>query len=568
MINQDWRWLSNGLIIPSEAGYSDQPSIVKAPDGTWVCSVTTGKGIEGAQGQYVSITRSADRGHTWTEPVALEDPQWESAYSSLAVAPSGRIYCFYCYNMDHVDIRAVPLRRYDMGGYYCFRFSEDCGRTWSERRVVPVRDFDIDDSQPREYAQYNGKPLRFFWNVSRIFFDGDTFYSALIKYQYDPSDILHRSEGVLLRCEGLDRDMEHARWETLPEGRTGIRTPAGGGPIAEEQCYVKLSDGTIFVTFRTVDGCSACTLSRDGGRTFQSAQYMRYSNGRPMKHNRAANFIWPLGGGRYLYWFNNHGLRSYDRRNPVWCSLGTEVPGPDGLTLSFSEPEILLYHEGEHVRMSYPDLLWDDGWYVTETQKTEARIHRIDDGFIEKLISQAPCRAEPVLLWHAGEPLPELHGIVFSRNRIAVSGDQRELVGDGCTLALSIEDAQPGETLLSSMGGEGGVKLSLDSEGFLLAEVGDCMAACTLHGSIPLSGGRHDLALIVDPRANVLYAVTDGVMDDGGDRRTCGWQWMNRAIAGIPGGLVQPGRAAVVFSVYDTAMMTCEAAGIRKGSGT
>ena len=567
MRNQDWRWLDNGLIIPSEPGYSDQPSIVKAADGTWVCSVTTGKGIEGAQGQYISITRSADRGRTWTPPIALEDPEWESAYSSLAVAPSGRIYCFYCCNLDHVDIRAVPLQRYDMGGYYCYRFSEDCGRTWSERCVVPVRDFDIDASQPREYAEYNGKPLRFFWNVSRAFFDGDTFYSALIKYQYDPEDILHRSEGVLLRCEGLDCGPERARWETLPEGRIGIRTPEGGGPIAEEQCYVKLSDGTIFVTFRTVDGHPACTLSRDGGHTFQPARHMRYSDGRLMKHNRAANFIWPLGGGQYLYWFNNHGLHSYDRRNPVWCSLGTEVPGPDGLTLSFSEPEILLYHEGEHVRMSYPDLLWDDGWYITETQKTEARIHRIDDSFIEKLTSQAACRAVPFLRWQAGEPLLDMPNLVFSRNRCEITGDQRELTGVGCTVVLRIEGALPGETLLSSMTGEGGLEISLDDEGFLYAEVSDLMAACTLRGSFPLAGGRHDLALIMDPQANVWYNVADGRMDDGGGRRTCGWQWMNRAIAGIPSGLVQPGRATLAFSVYDTAMMTCEAAGILKGFG-
>lgn len=184
MKNTDWRAMNNGRPIPTEAGYCDQPSVVRASDGTWVCTVTTGKGAEGAKGQYVSITRSADQGRTWTEPVSLEETDWESAYSSLALAPSGRIYCFYCYNLDRVDIERVPLVRYDMGGYYCYRYSEDNGVTWSDRHIVPVRDFETDEKQA--IRTYNGKPLRFFWNVSRVFFEGDDCYSALIKYTYRP----------------------------------------------------------------------------------------------------------------------------------------------------------------------------------------------------------------------------------------------------------------------------------------------------------------------------------------------------------------------------------------------
>lgn len=38
--------------------------------------------------------------------------------------------------------------------------------------------------------------------------------------------------------------------------------------------------------------------------------------------------------------------------------------------------------------MSYPDLLYDGDWYVTETQKSQARIHRIEKRFIEKLCGQ------------------------------------------------------------------------------------------------------------------------------------------------------------------------------------
>ena len=45
----DPRHIANGRIIRSE-GYADQPYVVKADDGAWVCVITTGKGLEGAPG--------------------------------------------------------------------------------------------------------------------------------------------------------------------------------------------------------------------------------------------------------------------------------------------------------------------------------------------------------------------------------------------------------------------------------------------------------------------------------------------------------------------------------------
>lgn len=565
MKNQDWRNMENGQMIPSERGYSDQPSIVRAKDGSWVCTITTGQGGEGARGQYVNITRSTDRGKTWSEPVSLEDIAWESAYSALAVAPSGRIYCFYCYNLEKVDVKRVPLSRYDMGGAYCYRYSEDCGRTWSERQVVDVREFDIDRNQEEPYREYEGKPLRFFWNVSRVFFKGEDCYSPLIKYHYKPDDTLHSSEGVLLRCRNLDKDPEHAVWETLPDGEVGLRTPAGGGRVSEEQSHVILSDGTIFAVYRTIDGHPACAYSRDNGHTFRT-QYLTYADGRKVKHNRAANFIWPLGNRKYLYWYNNQGCRSYERRNPIWCSIAEEQEGPEGMTLAFSEPELLLYHGSEQVIMSYPDLLWDEGWYVTETQKTEARIHRIDDRFMELACGAAPGTMEPLWRWQRGEDTESWPEIAFSRLSLEVPGDNRLMVGKGLTVHLEIDGAQPDTTLLSVGNADGGLRVSTDADGCITAWMGDIMAECTLSGSIPVCDGKaHHVALIADSPANIIYMVVDQRMDDGGDKRMCGWKWMNRAITGMPGGKVcKPDRAVVLAALYDRALMTCEAASLMK----
>ena len=60
-----------------------------------------------------------------------------------------------------------------------------------------------------------------------------------------------------------------------------------GGPVAEEHSFVELSDGSLFTVFRTIDGHAAHSYSRDGGRTWEPSEYMRYADGRLMKHPRA-----------------------------------------------------------------------------------------------------------------------------------------------------------------------------------------------------------------------------------------------------------------------------------------
>src|SRR6059058_2218443 len=96
----DPRHITNGRTIASE-GYADQPYIVKADDGAWVCVITTGKGVEGASGQHVVSMRSRDQVRTWEKPVDLEPADGpEASYAVLLKVPSGRIYAFYNHNTD------------------------------------------------------------------------------------------------------------------------------------------------------------------------------------------------------------------------------------------------------------------------------------------------------------------------------------------------------------------------------------------------------------------------------------------------------------------------------------
>ena len=65
-----------------------------------------------------------------------------------------------------------------------------------------------------------------------------------------------RSEGVVLASNNLlaEDDPNQIRWETLPDGDVGLRTPPGGGPVADEQSFSVLSDGSFYVVYRTIDG--------------------------------------------------------------------------------------------------------------------------------------------------------------------------------------------------------------------------------------------------------------------------------------------------------------------------
>src|SRR5574340_1570412 len=67
----DSRNIRNGFPIPKE-GYCDQPYVVKNDDGSWLCVLTTGKGVEGQPGQHVVSTISRDRGRTWSPLVDIE----------------------------------------------------------------------------------------------------------------------------------------------------------------------------------------------------------------------------------------------------------------------------------------------------------------------------------------------------------------------------------------------------------------------------------------------------------------------------------------------------------------
>jgi hypothetical protein len=147
-IPPNWRNITTGWTIPDE-DYADQPYIVKADDGAWVCVITTSDGHEDATSQHIVATRSTDFGRTWSPLIAIE-PKGppESSYVTMLKTPSGRLYVFYNYNKD--NLRAVKRvdgameKRVDTLGTFVFKFSDDHGKTWSKDRYA---------SRPRGHAR-------------------------------------------------------------------------------------------------------------------------------------------------------------------------------------------------------------------------------------------------------------------------------------------------------------------------------------------------------------------------------------------------------------------------------
>ncbi|MDW7655817.1 MAG: sialidase family protein [Bacillota bacterium] len=563
-----WKNIVTGDVIPTAInGYCDQPSIVVAKDGSWVGTVTTAKGTEGCTDQHVKIIKSCDRGKSWTKPVRLEPEEegryWESSYSKLLVAPDGRIFCFYCYNAEHIDIRGGPVYRYDMGGIFCFRFSDDHGKTWSARIKIPVRDFAIDHWKP---LVHQGQELRLFWNVAKPFIWQGKIYVSLTKISNLDGFMAH-TEGVLLCSSTALKDPFHAIWETLPDGDTGIRGVVGGGTVAEEHSMVCLSDGTIYSTFRTIDGYAGMAISRDGGHHFAKSQWITDTYGRAMKNSRAANFLWQIASGKYLYWYQNCSYRGYYTRNPAWVCAAIEKGSEDGMKLIWSQPEILLYHESSSVGFSYPDLIIDQGrYFVTETNKITARVHEIPASFIDRLFCQfdiAQVEQSGLIVQTQAHSFQLAQMKPLIKQDVHAGNDAQITTGNGYTFDLWLNGQQSGPLLDLAGHEDRRIRIDAGRDGsvhLLVYDLREC--SHVISRTKLLNGQKQHLCIVLDGASRVTSFIVDGCLDDGGSDRMFGWGLISRSVTGLTGqceGLL--GSAVTQFRFYERALATTECIG-------
>ena len=545
----DWRDIQFGSVIPDEE-YVDQPYVVRCDDGAWLCLLTTSAGGEGAASSHVLSTRSTDQGKTWSPLLPLE-PQTppESAYATMVKTPSGRVYAFYNHNTDNVrelpaENKGPTVKRVDCLGHFVFRYSDDHGRSWSAQRYeMPMRETQIDRDNVTA-----GK-VRIFWHVGRpLVHRGAVFvpFSKMVGISN-----LSRSEAYFLRSENLltESDPAKIRWSTFPDGEAGLRAPSG--IIAEEPSLIALSDGTLYCTYRTSAGRSAHAYSRDDGRTWTPPAFMVYAPGsREVKHTRAANFVWCTASGRYLYWYHNHEVPNFTgQRNPAWIAGGREVDSPAGKLVIWSEPEILFYAAGTETRMSYPDLVEEGGrYFVTETQKTVARVHEVPAKFLEMIWAQPDLRTVA-----ARGAVVDLAGAACSAGKTAKLWARFDLESPPAEGGFTIEtwvkfaDLGVGQTLVDSRDAAGNgfaltttdrgtVELSLRGafggpgrENAVLTETSwDC------DPGLLRAGTWHHIVAIIDGSAKIASFVVDGQLCDGGQARPYGWARLPRDLRMIP----------------------------------
>ncbi len=550
---KDPRNIENGFEIPDES-YCDQPYILVLCDGSWLCTLTTGQGHEGAKGQHVVATKSTDQGKTWGPLIDIEPASDVSASWVVPLLTNfGRIYAFYTVNADK-----VKLGRDDTHGWYAFRYSDDDGKTWSERHRIPMRRTDCDT------LEKDGRLVQMFWGICKPRIQGnDVFipFTKLGKY------FLEMGEGWVWFSDNIldEKDVTKIRWELLPDGERGIRHPEFGS-VQEEHNLVPLNDkDSFYCVYRTTFGFPACSVSRDRCRSWSTPVPMTYADGRTIRHPRACPMLWKCKNGNYLFWFHNNSGKSFENRNPVWISGGVERDGK----IFWSQPEILLYAEKPTTRMSYPDMIEQDGKYwFSETQKEVGRVHSVDAAFLDGIWK----RVADDLDKKPGELVRD--GLILeTKDReiplpVSVNG---LLTGTGLTLDLILDvpetEIPSGKTLLDNRDGFGnGIFLAVGKERSIELSIcdGETKSKTISWVSDPeiLAPGRHRISLVVDAAPRIIMGIVDGRFHDGDGKRVFGWERFRTAPENVAGsGKMTLGSEVSALRIYDRPLKTFEVVG-------
>ena len=517
---QDPRDIETGSEIPAE-GYADMPLVVTLSDGSWLCTLTTGPGEEGAPGQYVIATRSTDHGKTWSQPVQISPRILRHGYESSWVVPLhvpeqgsdefGRVYASYVTNGDHItQVPGLEGRdddRVDMLGWYVYRYSDDAGQSWSNERRIEIPETEVD-----LHNTFDGR-VQMLWGVDEPIV---TDLHTLIAFTKIREHLVTGTEGWLLACDNLTTEPDPAKheWRLLPMGNAGepetwkgLRSETHFRTTQAEHDLTALNEpGQFIIINRTDTGLISISRSSDNTNSWSEPEPMVYADGSSIRNPRANAKIWKTANGRYLLWFHNHGGTRFEDRNPGWLAGGIEHDGD----ILWSQPEIALYHNDPDVRISYPDLIEQgDRYWLTETEKDTARVHELDASLIEGLWAQLDNKANPPT-----DTISANTEIDFSKNEgfsIALAFSNYDLATLS-TLA-SAGDDETGWTIRAVRGPT--LEIELRSQGQTYIWQSDRVAS--------VAGKSHHAVITFDPGPAIVTMTINGKLHDGDGKRQFGW---------------------------------------------
>jgi hypothetical protein len=228
----------------------------------------------------------------------------------------------------------------------------------------------------------------------------------------------------------------------------------------------------------------------------------------------------------------------YDFRNPAWCAPAFEYDTENGKELIYGQPEILFYHTGDRLSISYPDLIEHEGkLLITETQKFIARIHTVSDKLQEALLNQdtVSARLDGISMKELKQNgVPEQK---YSKVNHADREEWKEIHENSGTTWIFEGKFKAGDKVISAYNRKrGGFKVEVNEDGTLHCFAAGEAASVTVESSINVCDGKkHHIAWIMDTAACVSYLVIDGIFDNGGEVSECGWQFVPHQLSAIRG---------------------------------
>ena len=330
--------------------------VVATRRGTFLAVWTQGT-REAHDDQHVLVSRSTDRGHSWSAPsMVAPDPQSPqrclASYGFPVVVPhSGRIYLFWNQNIGAADTRQ------DLTALLAYRWSDDDGVTWSQdvqTRTIPKAE--ISDPDPNAVENWVVYQAPIITRRGEVMVGFSRFAPGKARHCLSE----HGCEVSFLLFDNIlsEPDPTKLTIRTLPDEGQGLRVPWPDKPqvsCAQEPTVHDLNDGRMICVMRTMTGYVYFALSADGGRTWDTPRPLRFApRGPKIPQPVAPCPLYKLRDGRFVLIFHNNDgtanggsgpLDAARNRRPAYLSVGREIAHPDH-PLIFTEPRFLADNGG------------------------------------------------------------------------------------------------------------------------------------------------------------------------------------------------------------------------------